>query len=116
MSNPVPDPQMEQAVDALRTFRCNPFGKVRPAGCDDVPEILAVGEDLEDVPAAAPKSWAAFVLDRPDPAIQRIQAEGCEPKDGVIDDVFTQDTTYYRQGAHAGAGSLSKNSVNQNCP
>ena len=116
MANPVPGPQMEQAVDALRAVRCNQFGKARPADCDDVPEILNIRDDLVDAPDITPKEWEAFEIYRPDPEIQRIQAEGCPPGGGVIKDVFTHDTTYYRQGAHAAAGSLSANSVNKNCP
>lgn len=64
----------------------------------------------------APARWADFGAPTVDPEIRRIWADDCAPKQGVIDDAFTQDTTYYRQGAHAGVGSLSKNSTNKRCP
>ena len=107
-------PAEEKAANALRAFQCNRLGANRPAHCDEAPkEILA---SLAEEPEMTPHEWEAFERPAIDPAILRIWAEDCPPKDGVINDVFTQDTTYYRQGAHAGAGSLSKNSINERCP
>ncbi|WP_300394687.1 hypothetical protein [Henriciella sp.] len=113
---PVISEQEVKAADALRAFQCNRLGAGRPSWCDEQPtEMLAMPDPARE-PDMAPKRWADFEMPRINPAIRRIWAEGCPPKDGVINDAFTQDTTYYRQGAHAGVGSLSKNSVNKRCP
>lgn len=107
-----------KAAASLRAFTCNKLGKDRPDHCDDTAGPLFVTEapGFAEEPDMAPKRWADFEIDIIDPEIQRIWAEDCPPGDGVIKDVFTNDTAYYRQGAHAGVGGLSANSINKRCP
>lgn len=122
-AHPVFDPAAPQTNEAmaaasLRALSCNKLGKDQPDDCDDKAGPLFVTEapGFAEQPDMAPKRWAEFEADVIDPEILRIWAEDCPPGDGVIKDVFTNDTAYYRQGAHAGTGSLSANSINKRCP
>lgn len=112
---PVLTEPTRQVSEALKAFQCAKAGAPKPNFCGSVQQITLKEPSLSPEPVL-PTEWASFVVERRDPAIQRLQAEGCPPQDGVIRDVFTQDTTSYRQGAHAGVGSLAAGSVNKSCP
>ena len=114
---PVLSEREVRAAAALRAFSCNRSGMARPAYCpDETDGVEAAPGPVAEAGVIASKEWADFEIRKPDPEVRRIMAEDCPPQDGVINDLVVQDTsTYYRQGAHSGAGSLSRNSANKRC-
>ena len=103
--------QQARAESALRGLACNRLGRERPDWCDeeesdglDAPEPPEFAEQ----PDMAPKEWAAFELPR--------REAWCGQSDGVIRDVFVEDSNPYRQGAAAGIGTLSHDSLTGDCP
>ncbi|WP_084395791.1 hypothetical protein [Henriciella aquimarina] len=109
---PMPSTQEDKTVTALRAFRCNQYGKDRPDFCSDEADAIEAPAPpaFAEEPDMAPKEWARFALERPDPAVQRIIAEGCPPQDGVIQDVFTGSSNPNLQGAAGMVGMLAGDS------
>ncbi|WP_084421254.1 hypothetical protein [Henriciella litoralis] len=118
LPGPGSDPET-QATAALRAFQCNRMGQTRPAWCDDdAPDAIEapVRPAFAEEPTMSPKALADFEIKQVDEKLRRLMAEDCPPKRGVINDVFTEEHSYLRQGVHAAVGALSANSTNKSCP
>lgn len=100
----------EKATAALQAFNCNRLGKPRPAYCDEAgPSAEAAAEvaALAESDEIEPKAWATFKVEVPDLALERLKAEKCPPRGGVIDNVFRPSSNPFQQGAGGMSGTLS---------
>lgn len=113
---PVLTEERAGAGDALRFYGCNRLRGERPAYCDEAPSPQAVASlsALAEEPERVPQAWLAFELQRPDPELARIRAEGCPPNDGVINNVFVPNSNPNLQGAAGMLGTLAQDSTSAN--